>query len=148
MVILIGDFDYGWCLSLFQLDDWVLCRIYKKRPMAKSLEQQFAENSHTQMDMVTSEVPTDQNNMLNFPRTCSLTHLFEMEYFGSITQLLSDSSYNNSTFDFQSNPSNGAGGSIERFQFGEMPNQYADLGKYQVNQNQQPIIVNPVFEFQ
>ncbi|KAK9276967.1 hypothetical protein L1049_006506 [Liquidambar formosana] len=134
-----------------RLDDWVLCRIYKKRPAGRVLEQKEYDLPGTQMATETANEANDQQ-MLKFPRTCSLSHLMEFEYLGSITQLLSDNSYN-STYDFQ-NTTNGIGLDhlgIERIQLGEMPYQPADSAKFQPNQSSilnQTVFVNPSFEFQ
>ncbi|KAJ0763509.1 putative transcription factor NAM family [Helianthus annuus] len=70
------------------LDDWVLCRIYKKKSAERPLEQR-EENVNTQT------TPSDENNTkeilsMKIPRTFSLAHLWELESLGSISHLLDD----------------------------------------------------------
>ena len=70
----------------------------------------------------------EQQQMVKFPRTISLTHLLEMDsYLAPISHLLSDASYN-STFDYQINTAhNNAGNIIDPFakpQVFEVPDQY------------------------
>ena len=87
--------------------------------------------------------------MMKFPRTCSLTHLLDMDYLGPISQILSDGSYN-STFDFQLNTANVGMDPFVKPQLLEMPNPYAaDSGNYQVKQNSSinpTIFVNQLFD--
>lgn len=88
----------------YQLDDWVLCRIYKKKHIAKAMEQKEEEYSTSQMDITAQNVnDSSEQQMMQFPRTSSLTHLLEMEnYLAPFSHLSSDGSYN-STFDYQIN---------------------------------------------
>ncbi|KAJ9174258.1 hypothetical protein P3X46_017302 [Hevea brasiliensis] len=129
-----------------RLDDWVLCRIYKKRHIARNLEEKI-EIANTQLDKPSA----NEQQILKFSKTCSLTNLLEFEYMGSISQLLNDNTYNPS-FDFQNIMSNAETDHVENFQLGEMGNQYTDSGKLQVNQGSilnQPLFVDPmVYEFQ
>lgn len=84
-----------------QLDDWVLCRIYKKKHMQKTLQQK-EDYSSLQFNDSTIANNNEQERMnmnLNLTRSCSLTYLLDMNYF---TPILSDGS----TFDFQINNSN------------------------------------------
>ncbi|XP_027359963.1 NAC domain-containing protein 2-like [Abrus precatorius] len=132
-----------------RLDDWVLCRIYKKKNMGKSLEAK-EDYPTTQMNLT---VPNGDENEheVKFPRTCSLTHLLDMDYLGPISQILYDGSYN-STFDFQINTANGGMDPFVKPQpMIEMPNNpyAADSGKYQVKQNtaiNPTIFVNHVYD--
>ncbi|XP_062161782.1 NAC domain-containing protein 2-like [Alnus glutinosa] len=127
-------------MGSMRLDDWVLCRIYKKKPMAKSLEQKEEDS----LSLPAQIDPREQEHMSKFPRTCSITQLLDMDYLGPISQLLCDNSYN-STFDFQNTI-----GSEDKPKLGEMPYQYMmDSGKFQVNQGSilsQPIFLNPVYD--
>jgi len=67
----------------------------------------------------------NEQELVKFPRTCSLTNLLDMDYMGPISQILSDGSYN-STFEFQINTAHG--GTID-------PTYAAGLEKYNVKQN-------------
>ncbi|KAL0385823.1 UNVERIFIED_CONTAM: NAC domain-containing protein 1 [Sesamum radiatum] len=87
-----------------RLDDWVLCRIYKKKNLGRSTcDQQIKvdDENHSLSQLVpTTTYNTHANTEpqpYKFPRTCSLTHLWEFEYMGSISQLLSDNSQETST---------------------------------------------------
>jgi hypothetical protein len=128
-----------------QLDDWVLCRIYKKKTMTKSLETN-EDYTTNQMNMTQTNNDSEQE-LVKFPRTCSLTNLLEMDYLGPISQILSDGSYN-STFEYQINTAHG--GLMDPFvksQMVEMPknNSYeGDLEKYNVKQNSS--LGNQVFD--
>ncbi|GLT54649.1 hypothetical protein SLA2020_278310 [Shorea laevis] len=120
-------------MGSMRLDDWVLCRIYKKKPMAKTLEQR--EEESLSLSLPAQIDPSEQQQISKFPRTCSITHLLDMEYLGPISHLLcdNDNSYN-SGFDFQN-----TFGNDEKPKLGEMPYQYMmDSGKFQVN---------PVYDF-
>lgn len=88
----------------------------------------------------------EEQMMLKFPRTCSITSLLEMDYLAPISQLLSE----NSSYDFQNNlASAGNAGHAQMFQFGEMPYQSTtDTAKFQVTQScpsNQPWFANPVY---
>ncbi|XP_071715516.1 NAC domain-containing protein 2-like [Rutidosis leptorrhynchoides] len=84
-------------IGSMRLDDWVLCRIYKKKSPERLLEQR-EEIVHVE------NVPRDDNKVMELqstkiPRTFSLAHLWELESLGSISHLLDDhdSNYNNNT---------------------------------------------------
>ncbi|KAK7309809.1 hypothetical protein RJT34_06846 [Clitoria ternatea] len=137
-------------IGSMRLDDWVLCRIYKKKNMGKSLE---AKEDYPEAQINNTTPPNDDNEqeVMKFPRTCSLTHLLDMDYLGPISHILSDGSYN-STFDFQINNANSGIDPFVRPQVVEMPNNYpyvGDSGKYQVKQNSSinpTIFVNQVYD--
>ncbi|KAI3779194.1 hypothetical protein L2E82_08781 [Cichorium intybus] len=79
-------------LGSMRLDDWVLCRIYKKKSAAKPLEQR-------EEDINSQNVPIDDHNSMELqsmkiPRTFSLAHLWELESLGSISHLLDDHNTN------------------------------------------------------
>lgn len=129
-----------------QLDDWVLCRIYKKKNTARVCEEEpkvdgFRTNNYTVADACVNDLPK-----MEFPRTSSLSHLWEMEYFGSISQLLNE----NTSYDNQSIMTMAPSRTVE---MGEMSHSYADSLKFQVNNesnmlNQQSaVFVNSIFEF-
>ncbi|KAL6350727.1 hypothetical protein AAG906_028189 [Vitis piasezkii] len=134
-----------------RLDDWVLCRIYKKKHVGRILEEK-EENLGPQIPVTNSDDGGEQHQV-KFPRTFSLAHLLDMEYLGPISQLLGDNSYH-SAFDFQGTISNIAGTDppgVDKFELFQLPCQYNDSTKFQVNQNHipnQPLFVNPVYEFQ
>ncbi|XWS23172.1 hypothetical protein CRYUN_Cryun29cG0098100 [Craigia yunnanensis] len=136
-----------------RLDDWVLCRIYKKRHSAGKVLDQKVEESNTQINMIEhSNDASESQQMLKFPRTCSLSHLLELDYMGPISQLLSENTYN-STFDFPNTIGNTATDHVEKLQLEEIPYQYTDSGKFQVtNQSgilNQQVYMNPmVYQFQ
>nr|UBT01644.1 NAC transcription factor 40 [Litchi chinensis] len=137
-----------------RLDDWVLCRIYRKKQTGKVVDQKVEEEPLVQIGRTGNSDDSEQQQMMRFPRTCSLTHLMEMDYFGSISQVLNDNTYN-LTHDFHDIMVNNAGTDhVEKNQLGEMPYQNnTDYGKFQVNQsgtlNQQPVFLNPImYEFQ
>ncbi|KAA8529400.1 hypothetical protein F0562_033801 [Nyssa sinensis] len=130
-----------------RLDDWVLCRIYKKRNTVRA--EPKIEDLPDQIALPIGDHDAGDDQMMKFPRTCSLSDLWKLEELGSISQLLRD----NSTSVFQKTLSNGGIGTLgtEKLQSGEMPYQYADLAKFQMNQSSllnQPFFVNPMFEFQ
>ncbi|XP_076927542.1 NAC domain-containing protein 2-like [Bidens hawaiensis] len=71
-----------------RLDDWVLCRIYKKKSTEKPLEQREEHIS-------TQDTPSDDHNAVEIqqkkiPRTFSLAHLWELETLGSISHILGE----------------------------------------------------------
>lgn len=121
------------------------------------MDPKVDEESYVQIGKTgTNDAPEQQQQMMKFPRTCSLTHLMELEYFGPISQLMSDNPYN-LNYDFQNTMGNNTNagqpdGRVEKLELGEMPYQYTDSGKFQVNQSSilnQQLFVNPmVYEFQ
>ncbi|ONI30857.1 hypothetical protein PRUPE_1G277500 [Prunus persica] len=136
-------------LGSMRLDDWVLCRIYKKRHLGKAYLDQKVEEEEPITDPkieITAANNHEEQMMLKFPRTCSITSLLEMDYLAPISQLLSE----NSSYDFQNNlASAGNAGHAQMFQFGEMPYQSTtDSAKFQVTQScpsNQPWFANPVY---
>lgn len=138
-------------IKSMRLDDWVLCRIYKKRQTAgKALEPKM-EDVPAQSDLTVANDIASEQQMSKFPRTFSISQLLDMDYLGPISQLLCDNSYN-STFDIQ-NTMGSAGGTnhAEKFQLGEIPfqYQYMDSGKFQGNQSNifsQPRPMNSVYD--
>ncbi|KAK4841224.1 hypothetical protein QYF36_001025 [Acer negundo] len=147
-----------------RLDDWVLCRIYKKRQAVKVMDQKVEEETVFQIGKTENIIDDSehhqqqQQQMMKFPRTFSLTNLMEMDYLGPISQLLND---NNNTFNLthdiniiMGNNNAGPDHNVDKLQLGEMPHQYnTDFGKFQVNQsgllNQQQVFLNPImYQFQ
>nr|AJF38903.1 NAC transcription factor [Diospyros kaki] len=75
-----------------RLDDWVLCRIYKKKSLVRTVEKTAEEDSSAQM--VASNGASDSQTS-RIPTTCSLSQLWELDGLASLPQLLSDNiSYN------------------------------------------------------
>lgn len=128
-----------------RLDDWVLCRIYKKKNLSKALEikaEDQSVESVTTSDAGTSHEPEMQ--ALKFPRICSLSHLWEMEYMSTISQLFGENSYN-AVYDNNQNAISSNGNHVSR-QMGEIPQAFQ--GNNQSGILNQPVYVHPVFEFQ
>ncbi|CAN6934444.1 unnamed protein product [Brassica oleracea] len=81
-----------------RLDEWVLCRIYKKRGAGKLLDEKEGYMDEVQIDetltVVTNEArPRNEEEITmmtstKLPRTCSLAHLLEMDYMGPISHIL------------------------------------------------------------
>ncbi|XP_076941724.1 NAC domain-containing protein 2-like [Bidens hawaiensis] len=79
-------------IGSMRLDDWVLCRIYKKKSVERPFEQR-EENINTQ------NTPNEDNNTkeilsTKIPRQFSLAHLWELETLGSISHLQDDHDIN------------------------------------------------------
>ncbi|XP_052881659.1 NAC domain-containing protein 2-like isoform X2 [Gossypium arboreum] len=138
-----------------RLDDWVLCRIYKKKnPGGRGLDQQVEEsNAPIHMTQCSNDASETQQ-MLKFPRTnSSVPQLLELDYMGPISQLLGENTYN-SSFDYFPNTidSNTTGDHVEKLQLQEIPYQYTDSGKLQVNESgflNQQVYMNPMlYQFQ
>lgn len=119
-----------------RLDDWVLCRIYKKKNLGKTNMGIKTEAEETNPEIATCSEPGPQAMKLS--RACSLTHLLEMDCFGSISHLVGD---NNATFDNQNTFMSNNG--IVPYALGEVPHQYNQTSMFN-----QPIFVNPFFQFQ
>ncbi|KAM5567242.1 NAC domain-containing protein 1-like [Rosa sericea] len=135
-------------LGSMRLDDWVLCRIYKKRHVNKAyLDDPKLEDSSPQMEHFTAANDVKEEQVLNFPRTFSISSFLDMDYLGPISQLLND----NPTYDLQNMLANNAGLNGQTFQFGDqIPYQSADSARFQVmNQSSstfnQPLFVNPAY---
>lgn len=122
--------------SSMRLDDWVLCRIYKKKNVTRDSEQRV-QDSFPQI----TKTPTDVSEQAYvFPRTCSLTHLWEFDYMTSMSQLMDG----NAPFNNQETTSNTA---TEKYLHGQAQTTYTDDTK-QFQVNQQPIFVNPMYDLQ
>ncbi|XAR65213.1 hypothetical protein NMG60_11009250 [Bertholletia excelsa] len=137
-----------------RLDDWVLCRIYKKKNTGRALEEK-TEDSGAETVAKNETTACDDSQMLKFPRTCSLSHLWEMDCLGPLSQLLGDNPHN-STSDHQINTVGGSENGafrpgMEKIEMGNFPYQYLDAMKFQAGHGSaayQPVFVNPVFQFQ
>jgi len=114
---------------VFQL---VLCRIYRKRHAIRHLEEKTENPVHAHLD-VTPDNDAREQQMMKISGTCSLSHLLEMEYLGSISQLLSGDTYN-SDFDSQNLMSDALTDHVIKIQLGEMSPEHTDNGNFQGNQ--------------
>jgi hypothetical protein len=98
-----------------RLDEWVLCRIYKKRQVVGreldlKVEQESSSYDHQEDVKMTRGDDEEKGQMA---RSCSLTHLLDMDnYLGPISHLLSE----NSPFDFQNY---GSGFDVEPYQYSD-----------------------------
>ncbi|CAO2829558.1 unnamed protein product [Amaranthus hypochondriacus] len=91
-----------------RLDDWVLCRIYKKRQVARVEDK--GEDSTSAQGQVSNEGGSEEGSIdhliqnqqaIKFPRTQSLSYLLDLDYLGPIAHLLNDTTSFNSSFDIQ-----------------------------------------------
>ncbi|XP_060215323.1 NAC domain-containing protein 1-like [Lycium barbarum] len=151
-----------------RLDDWVLCRIYKKKNLGKTMEMMKAEEEELEAQIVSTNNDIEVvgaacgPQTMKLPRTCSLSHLLELDYFGSIPQLLSDNSNDDQSYTMNNFNNVNVVHHTEKFQLGDQVSSQqqntniADPLKFQVSQsnycnfffNQQPVFVNPAFQFQ
>lgn len=75
-------------LSKSQLDDWVLCRIYKKLNYTLSTEPEQEDSAVEDVFMPCLTNTTPQNSPPKLPKSCSLTELVNNVDFSSLSQLL------------------------------------------------------------
>ncbi|KAM3304246.1 NAC domain-containing protein 1 [Capsicum chacoense] len=146
-----------------RLDDWVLCRIYKKKNLGKTMEMMKVEGEKDVVESHHQIVSTTNNSIeviggpqtMKLPRICSLSHLLELDYFGSIPQLLGD----NNSYDHDdqiytmNNIVNNT--NMEKFQLGDQVSSQQQNANNITSNNcniyfnyQQPLFVNPAFQFQ
>ncbi|XP_045817138.1 NAC transcription factor 29-like [Trifolium pratense] len=119
-------------IGSMRLDDWVLCRIYKKKQMGKTLQQKEEYSTLQFNDSTITNNDGEQEMMnMNLPRTCSLTYLLDMNHFGPI---LCDGS----TFDFQIHNSNTG---IDSF----LKPQPVEINNYYEADSQSTITNQPIF---
>lgn len=90
---------------------------------------------------------------MKLPRISSLSHLLELDYFGSIPQLLRDNLYDDQSNYIMNNVSNTNHG--EKFQLGDQVSSQQQNTNNITSNNcniffnyQQPLFVNPTFQFQ
>ncbi|KAL7148952.1 hypothetical protein ABFS83_05G007800 [Erythranthe nasuta] len=84
-----------------RLDDWVLCRIYKKKNPTRNTEQRVEETFDRFVTSNDATSEQDQQASMKFPRNCSLTHLWEFDCMPSISQLLDENIAYNFPFNNQ-----------------------------------------------
>ncbi|GER32906.1 NAC domain-containing protein [Striga asiatica] len=137
-----------------RLDDWVLCRIYKKKNLARASDDgriQVEDTLKAQIVKTSDQIALIEPPQCNksFPRISSLTHLWEFDYMGSISNLLNDASYNNNNnapFDNQETVTEN-NGTINFSRAGDNKNQLGQPSmKSQVDQEQG--FVSPMYEMQ
>ncbi|KAK4376670.1 hypothetical protein RND71_002966 [Anisodus tanguticus] len=135
-----------------RLDDWVLCRIYKKKNLGKTMEMVKAEEEKLEAQTVSTNNAIEVVGAASGPQTmklrriCSLSHLLELDYFGSIPQLLGDNSYDDQNYTM-TNVVNTNVHQMEKFQLGDQVSS-EQQNNYNIFFNQQPVFVNPAFQFQ
>lgn len=131
---------------IFQLDDWVLCRIYKKKNLGKSDDRRVENTLITQIPC-----PNEPQPQKLFPRNFSLTdHLWEFDYINSISQLMHENSYS-LPFNFQETTSNINNGNVpsdaEKTQTTQVQHPYTSSAM-NFQGSLQPIFLNQMYEFQ
>ncbi|XP_043723385.1 NAC transcription factor 29-like [Telopea speciosissima] len=130
-----------------RLDDWVLCRIYKKRHLNR-VEEQKEEDHQEQATHENTTTTTHEMNSEGLARTFSLAQLMDVDYL-SLSQLLSENNpllCSSTTSEFQINTGNNNGNEMG-YHFGNSTrliqgNQNISLFNQAIQH------VNPVFEFQ
>uniref|UniRef100_A0AB38YBL4 NAC transcriptional factor 2 n=1 Tax=Panax notoginseng TaxID=44586 RepID=A0AB38YBL4_9APIA len=134
-----------------RLDDWVLCRIYKKKNPTRASEEPKSDNFRTKTLSAGDEGGNDDVQIMEFPRTSSISHLWELEYLGSISQLLNENSY---SYDNQNTVSSNAAGLMapgRNIHLGDPRAPPDSSMKFQVNNQtsilNQTVFVNSMFEF-
>jgi len=137
-------------IGSMRLDDWVLCRIYKKKSPERPLEQREENINNAQ------NIPSENQNVvelqsMNIPRTFSLAHLWELEPLGSISHLLDDHNAN-----YENNTGIETGATMGIMSQSSTPYQGTRLREphsikfeenYQNNNLNQPNFYNSMFEF-
>ncbi|XP_042483784.1 NAC domain-containing protein 2-like, partial [Macadamia integrifolia] len=104
------------------LDDWVLCRIYKKRYLSRSTveeqKEEEEEDDEEETRMITKSLGGngEERSSVVLPRTFSIGHLMDVDYLSLYSQLLSENpvvigSIGGADHDqFQTTGNNGGGG--------------------------------------
>lgn len=117
--------------------------------MGRAIEMMKIEEDTQQTEIMSSINPievvaTTGQQTLKLPRTCSLSHLLEMDYFGSIPQLFDDNLYNSIS---QNNTLTNVNGYVP-----QAMEKFHQLGEVSQNNSnsflKQTIFVNPAFQFQ
>ncbi|GLT98432.1 hypothetical protein SLE2022_159370 [Rubroshorea leprosula] len=117
-----------------RLDDWVLCRIYKKKHTAGKVFDQKIDESDSKIEIQGAKDVIDHQEKNKFSRTCSVSHLLDLEFMGPISQLLISSQNTcDSGFGFQTSTIDDA----------EM-NLFTDLAKFQGGILNQQAYMNPM----
>ncbi|XP_010931442.1 NAC domain-containing protein 2 [Elaeis guineensis] len=74
--------------SSMRLDDWVLCRIYKKNNYTLSTDPEQDDSAVEDVFMPSLTNTTPQNSPPKLPKSCSLTELLNNVDFSALSQLL------------------------------------------------------------
>ncbi|KAK4358075.1 hypothetical protein RND71_023685 [Anisodus tanguticus] len=137
-----------------RLDDWVLCRIYKKKNLGKTMEMMKAEEEEeleAQIESTNNAIEVvgtaSGPQTMKLPRICSLSHLLELDYFGSIPQLLGDNSYDDQNYTMTNVFNTNVHHQMEKFQLGDQVSSQQQ-NNYNILFNQQQVFMNPAFQFQ
>lgn len=92
---------------------------------------------------------------MKLPRICSLSHLLELDYFGSIPQLLGDNLLYDDDQSYTMNNVSNTNNNVEKFQLGDQVSSQQQNTNNITSNNcniffnyQQPLFVNPTFQFQ
>ncbi|XP_042497677.1 NAC transcription factor 29-like [Macadamia integrifolia] len=105
-----------------RLDDWVLCRIYKKRYLSRSTveeqKEEEEEDDEEETQMITKSLGGngEERSSVVLPRTFSIGHLMDVDYLSLYSQLLGENpvvigSIGGADHDqFQTTGNNGGGG--------------------------------------
>ncbi|GAA0183165.1 DNA-binding transcription factor [Lithospermum erythrorhizon] len=120
-----------------RLDDWVLCRIYLKKNSTRAIDIKAEDSSDHISSTTTDNTTSEVQDLKLLPRTCSLSHLWEFDYLGSMTsmsQLFNDNPCNEILFDNQTVASS----------HGNMQNQ-EEIVKLQVNNNQGGLLSHKLY---
>ncbi|XP_051144457.1 NAC domain-containing protein 2-like [Andrographis paniculata] len=125
--------------SSMRLDDWVLCRIYKKKNVTKSTDQ-TVEPPFAQIAKTATDASEHQAYM--FPKTCSLTNLWELDYMATMSQIMQGNACNMS-FNNQETTNNNTSSTGKYNHPGQEQIPYTDDTKFQVSQ---AIFMNPMYE--
>lgn len=131
----------------------MLCRIYKKRNVAKVVEPKVEEYLLSPPQIVDYETNVYNNNnnggeqqkeqeqeRLKFPRTFSLATLLDMDYLGPISNMLNDNNPFGPAHDF-------IGNAVQKVEFAEMPYQLAHQAQTSNLSQQQHVFVNQGYDF-
>lgn len=78
--------------SSMRLDDWVLCRIYKKSSHTLLMDPEQEDSAMEDVFMPRLTNATPQNSPPKLPKSCSLTELLENVDYSAISQLLENPS--------------------------------------------------------
>jgi hypothetical protein len=88
-----------------RLDDWVLCRIYKKSHAATNVastsDQEEEEEQFIQQSLI-----SPPNNPLMTHKSCSFSNLLDAMDYSMLSSFLSDNQTHSTGFDFNFNPTN------------------------------------------
>nr|GEY28103.1 NAC transcription factor 29 [Tanacetum cinerariifolium]GEY28473.1 NAC transcription factor 29 [Tanacetum cinerariifolium]GEY35159.1 NAC transcription factor 29 [Tanacetum cinerariifolium] len=136
-------------IGSMRLDDWVLCRIYKKKSPERTLEQR--EESINAQNIPSENQNVVQLQSMKIPRTFSVD-LWDLESLGSISHLLDDhnANYENNNTGIETGATMGImSQSSTQYQGTRLrePHSIKFEENYQNNNLNQPNFYNSMFEF-